>query len=75
MRWWSSRLGRGTIASDVVAKPSVAPPVRMVHLVAASTRSAPRALTVRVGAAQVDVQRGFDRALLRELVDALGGAS
>jgi hypothetical protein len=28
---------------------------------------------VRVGAAQVEVRAGFDRALLRELVEALGG--
>lgn len=75
LRWWSSRLGREPVASDVVAKPSAARPVRMVRLVTAPPRPAPRALTVRVGAAQVDVQRGFDRALLRELVDALGGAS
>ena len=75
LRWWSSRLGRERLASDVVAKPSAAPAVRMVRLVSAPTRPAPCALTVRVGVAQVDVQRGFDHALLRELVDALGGVS
>jgi hypothetical protein len=35
----------------------------------------PSSLTVRVGAAQVEVRPGFDRSLLRELVEALGGAS
>ena len=75
LRWWSSRIGRGAVASDVVSKARTPPRVRMVRLEAPSTRRAPRALTVRVGVAQVDVQPGFDRALLRELVEALGGRS
>ncbi len=39
-------------------------------------RSAPPttdAMTVRVGAARVEVRAGFDHGLLRELVAALGG--
>jgi hypothetical protein len=37
----------------------------------------PRAesLTVRVGAAGIEVKAGFDRMLLRQVVEALGGAS
>jgi len=31
-------------------------------------------LTVRVGSAQVEVRVGFDSALLRELVEALGSS-
>jgi hypothetical protein len=30
-------------------------------------------MIVRIGVARVEVLRGFDRDLLRELVDALGG--
>jgi hypothetical protein len=37
-------------------------------------RLAASTLTVRVGLAQVEVGSGFDRALLRELVEALGGS-
>jgi hypothetical protein len=32
-------------------------------------------LTVRVGVAGIEVQAGFDRMLLRQVVEALGGAS
>jgi len=42
-------------------------------------RPAPRAaagepVVVSVGAARIEVRTGFDRNLLRELVDALGGS-
>jgi hypothetical protein len=30
-------------------------------------------LTVRVGGAYIELRRGFDQRLLREVVDALGG--
>jgi hypothetical protein len=30
-------------------------------------------MTIRIGAARVEVRRGFDRGLLREVVEALGG--
>jgi hypothetical protein len=43
----------------------------MVRVVAA-TKPRSDVLTVRIGAAQVEVRRGFDRRLLRELVEALG---
>jgi hypothetical protein len=38
-----------------------------------SARPRVDALTVRVGAARVEVRAGFDAGLLRELVAALGG--
>jgi hypothetical protein len=41
--------------------------------VVSATKPATRSLTIRVGAAHVEVQGGFDRALLRELVETLGG--
>jgi len=69
LRFWASRLG-GAVGSDTQARwPS---PVRMARVVAPAK---PTALTVRVGGARVEVHRGFDRALLRELIEALGGAS
>ena len=69
--YWASCLRRGRVGA---ARPQKRPPrVRMVRLVAAA-KPASGSLTVRVGAAQVEVRSGFDRALLRELVDALGGA-
>jgi hypothetical protein len=43
----------------------------MVRVVATSKAGTP--LTVRIGAAQVEVGAGFDHGLLRELVAALGG--
>jgi len=39
----------------------------------AAAKPASGSLTVRVGTAQVEVRSGFDRVLLRELLDALGG--
>jgi hypothetical protein len=32
------------------------------------------ALTITIGAARIEIQTGFDVALLREVVEALGGA-
>jgi hypothetical protein len=71
LRWWSSRLGRGAMSSRPPARTA---PVRMVRVVRAARPTA-SVLTVRVGAAQVEVPAGFDRTLLRELVAALGGAA
>jgi len=75
LRWWASRLDRGvadrTPGADTV---KTVAPVRMVRVVTA-VKPASAALTVRLGAAQVEVRRGFDRVLLRELVEVLGGAS
>jgi hypothetical protein len=46
----------------------------MARVVAVPTPAA-GSLTVRVGAAQFEVRAGFDRGLVRALVDALGGQS
>ena len=68
--YWASCLRRGRVGA---ARPHKRQPrVRMVRLVAAA-KPASGSLTVRVGTAQVEVRSGFDRVLLRELVDALGG--
>ncbi len=72
--WWSSRLGHGVPGGEVETRVTAAPHVRMARVVRVA---GPRAesLTVRVGAAGIEVQAGFDRLLLRQVVDALGGAS
>jgi transposase len=69
LRWWSSRLRRRVKADGGVASE---PSVRIVRVVA-KEKSAAGTLMVRVGTAQVEVRAGFDRSLLRELVEALGG--
>ena len=62
LRWWASELTRRTRKQ---------PRIRIARVV----RSPPSApLTVAVGGARIEVRAGFDRALLRDLVDALGGA-
>lgn len=66
LRWWSSRLVRVARVERQT--------VRMARVVPAARRAASSApLTVRVGMVQVDVRAGFDPALLRALVEALGG--
>lgn len=63
LRWWGSELARRSGPSR---------PVRVARVVRGPARET--LLTVCVGAARVEVRPGFDRALLRELVDALGAA-
>jgi transposase len=72
LRWWSSRLRRlSASGAKKGEKTSPGPRVAMVRLVA-KPKCEDRALMIRVGGAQVEVRSGFDRALLRELVEALG---
>jgi hypothetical protein len=71
LRWWASRLERGVVGKPDAARPSV----QMVRVVPASPKPSTDALSVRVGKAHIEVRRGFDRVLLRELIEALGGAS
>jgi hypothetical protein len=40
----------------------------------ARVAAAATALTITVGAARIEIQTGFDVALLREVVEVLGGA-
>lgn len=47
------------------------PPPTFVEVVA--ERAVTASLVVRVGTAEIEVRRGFDARLLREVVDALGG--
>jgi hypothetical protein len=71
LRYWASRLRHPERYSAVRPKPTRH--IRMVRVTATATRRE-ETLDVVVGAARVVVRTGFDRALLREVVDALGGA-
>jgi ABC-type amino acid transport substrate-binding protein len=71
LRYWASRLRHPERYSAADAKPTRR--IRMVRVTPAATRRE-ETLDVVVGAARVVVRTGFDGALLREVVDALGGA-
>jgi transposase len=80
LRYWASELKkrRAVKSTKPVAvppappKPVAAPRVRLlrVHPV---RRSITEPMVISVGDARIEVRRGFDRALLREVVSALGG--
>ena len=61
LRWWGSELAR---------RARKKPRVRMALVVRRAPASTP--LTLAVGGARIEVHGGFDRALLRDVVDALG---
>lgn len=73
LRWWSSQLGSRVREVGIKAVPVRS--VRMVRAVVVGPGCEPQPLLVRVGSARVEVRRGFDGPLLREVVEALGGAS
>jgi hypothetical protein len=64
LRWWGSELARRERR-----KPAR---VRLARLVRVPAPRMP--LTIAVGAARIEIRAGFDRALLCDVVDALGGA-
>lgn len=70
LRFWASTLRRGETGKVRVHKPRV----RLVRVVARPT-TAETSLEVAVGSARVTVRPGFDAALLRQLVEALGGGA
>ncbi len=73
LRWWSSRLHRDVVDRGTSRSPG-APTIRMARVERRPAReSEAPSMIVRIGVARVEVLRGFDRDLLRELVDALGG--
>lgn len=74
MRYWAKRLavGKAAVTPDVVRP--VASRVRMLRVTATVGHSQREPLTVSVRGVQIDVRRGFDASLLREVVDALGDA-
>jgi hypothetical protein len=70
LRFWASTLRRIERGPARVRKPRV----RLVRVVARPA-VAGASLEVTVGAARVTVRPGFDAALLRQLVEALGGGT
>lgn len=62
LRWWGSELAR---------RERRKPGVQLARVVRVAPPSA--SLTVVVGAARIEVRAGFDRGLLRDLLDTLGG--
>lgn len=67
--YWASCLRRGTGAASRPKKRE--PHVRMVRVVPGSARP-DETIVVAVGAARVAVRAGFDHALLRQVIRALG---
>jgi hypothetical protein len=77
LKWWAYQLAR--IAKKPKTLVDVAPAVRMVPVVRVQRKERPRPSTVssgivlEIGDVRLRVDSGFDRALLREVVAALGG--
>lgn len=67
-RWWSSRLRQraGGVATEV-------PMARVVRSAAPDGKRARAHIVIGVAGARIEVASGFDGALLREVVNALGG--
>jgi hypothetical protein len=65
--YWASCLRRGASARPARREPRV----RMARVVAAAPSDS---IVIAVGAARVAVRAGFDHALLRQVIKALGGA-
>jgi hypothetical protein len=63
LQWWGSELAR---------REGDKPPMRLARVVPVHAPSA--TLTVGIGGARIELRAGFDRALLREVIDALRGA-
>lgn len=87
LRWWASRLRKldaraadGTATQTTTGRQVEIGPIRMLRvqtrgrLQKARVAAAATALTITVGAARIEIQTGFDVALLREVVEVLGGA-
>jgi hypothetical protein len=67
LRYWASRLHRRSAQAT--------PKVRLLRVRRVQRDlAAAEPLVLAIGAARVEVRAGFDRALLRDLVDALGGS-
>ena len=64
LRWWSTELERRARRQAM--------PIAMARVVRTPRESMPLVVTVR--AARVEVRDGFDHALLREVIEALGEA-
>jgi transposase-like protein len=72
LRYWDITLRHGAPSERRSA--ATPPQIRLAKVVASSTLQ-PASIEVAIGAARVLVRAGFDRALLRQVVDALGAGS
>lgn len=68
--YWASCLRQRSSSPQPTSRP---PRLRMTRVVRAARDTADDAIVVTVGAARVAVRAGFDGALLRQVVEALGG--
>lgn len=72
LRYWASNLRRvAPAAAEASPGPARVPMLRVVRRAA----SIPATIEVAVGGARVVVREGFDGALLRQVIAALGGES
>ena len=71
LRYWASRLKRGTGVAAEVQPVRIARVVRRTGSIDSATVSA--GVVVEIGAARVTVRQGFDRSLLREVIETLQG--
>lgn len=71
LRWWTRRLRDAD--RDATVRHELTPrPVEMVRVHAVSAKAVgPTEIAIEVGRARVVVRRGFDAALLREVLGAL----
>lgn len=70
LRYWASRLKREPERDDADGGGER---VRMMRVKRAPKPEVTTPLVVTVGGARIEVAAGFDRAVLRELVEVLGG--
>jgi len=74
LRWWATRLGQA--GREAASDPSPpAAPIAFARVLRAEVSASRSPLTLVVGAARIELLRGFDAELLREVITALGGAT
>jgi hypothetical protein len=66
LRVWASRLRQ-------IAKEPSTPSVRIARVTVARRAPGSSTVVLAVGKARIEVRPGFDRSLLREIVEAIGG--
>ena len=72
LQMWARKIRRGRISSALVESPTAN--IRMLRVTSPSQEALRSTLTVLVGAVRIEVRAGFEAALLRAVVDALGVA-
>jgi hypothetical protein len=74
LRYWASQLNRRRPGKPIAlsAPAAVVARVRMVRVRRKPRAASAEAMVVWIGAACIELRAGFDRGLLREVVDALG---